>query len=359
MNFLDDSLLPENQEKLVIQVAPYGPEFLPSDSDDIPVTMAEQVQKAVDCYNAGATVLHVHVREADGKGSKRLSMFNEMLDRLRHAVPKMVLQVGGSISFAPEGEGAEARWLNDDTRHMLAELKPVPDQVTIAINTNQMNVCELMTDDDVAGTSLALPAYQEAYREMWIPSGPAFVAEHLRRLHEAGIQPHFMLGDVGQLETVERLIRRGVHKGPLVLNWVAIGGGADGPNPYNMMEFIRRVPDGAVLTLESLMRHVLPINTMAIAMGLHVRVGIEDNLWGRKGERFTSVQQVEQMARISRELHREVATGEDARRIYQIGTQYKTVDETLAKLGYAPNRQRGERGTPLHGLTLPAVPRAA
>ena len=99
----------------------------------------------MDCWNAGATVLHVHCREADGKGSKRLSMFNELLARLRDAVPKMVLQVGGSISFAPEGEGDDAKWLSDDTRHMLAELNPKPDQVTIAINTNQMNVCELLT----------------------------------------------------------------------------------------------------------------------------------------------------------------------------------------------------------------------
>ena len=347
MQFLDDSLLPEHQQPLVIQVAPYGPEFLPGDSDDIPVTMAEQVQKAVDCWNAGATVLHVHVREADGKGSKRLSMFNEMLARLREAVPKMLLQVGGSISFAPEGEGGDARWLEDDTRHMLAELTPKPDQVTIAINTNQMNVCELMTADDVAGTSLALPAYQQAYSEMTIPSGPAFVAEHLRRLQAAGIQPHFMLGDAGQLETVERLIRRGVYTGPLVLNWVGIGGGADGPNPYNMMEFIRRVPPGAVLTIESIMRNVLPLTTMAIAMGLHTRVGIEDNLWGRKGQRMTSVQQVEQQVRIARELHREVASGEQERAIYQIGKQYGSADETLARLGYAPNRQPGERGAPL------------
>ncbi len=347
MQFLDDSLLPENQQPLVIQVAPYGPEFLPGDSDDIPVTMAEQVQKAVDCWNAGATVLHVHVREADGKGSKRLSMFNEMISRLREAVPKMVLQVGGSISFAPEGEGADAKWLSDDTRHMLAELDPKPDQVTIAINTNQMNVCELLTADDVAGTSLALPAYQDAYREMWFPSGPAFVEEHLRRLQAAGIQPHFMLGDAGQLETVERLIRRGVYTGPLVLNWVAIGGGSDGPNPYNMMEFIRRVPPGAVLTVEGLMRNVLPLTTMAIAMGLHVRCGIEDNLWGRKGHRITSAKQVEQLVRISRELYREVATGDEARQIYRIGEHYRTADQTLARLGYAPNRQPGERGAPL------------
>jgi uncharacterized protein (DUF849 family) len=347
MHFLDDSLLPENQDPLVIQVAPYGPEFLPTDSDDIPVSMDAQVQKAVDCWNAGATVLHVHVREADGSGSKRLSMFNELLGRLRVAVPKMILQVGGSISFAPEGEGADAKWLNDDTRHMLAELDPKPDQVTIAINTNQMNVCELLTPDDVAGTSLGQPAYANAYREMWIPSGPAFVEEHLKRLQAAGIQTHFMLGDVGQLETVERLVRRGVYRGPLVLNWVAIGGGSDGPNPYNMMEFVRRTPDGAVLTIEGLMRNVTPLTTMAIAMGLHVRVGIEDNLWGRKGERLTSVQQIEKAVRIARELYRDVATGDEARRIYRLGDRYLDADETLARIGWPPNRAPAQTGTPL------------
>ncbi|HKU00187.1 MAG TPA: 3-keto-5-aminohexanoate cleavage protein [Paraburkholderia sp.] len=350
MHFLDDSLLPEQQEKLVIQVAPYGPQYLPGDSDDIPVTMAQQIQKARDCYNAGATVLHVHVREADGKGSKRISMFNEMLARLRDAVPEMILQVGGSISFAPESEGSAAKWLNDDTRHMLAELDPVPDQVTIAVNTNQMNVMELKTPEDLAGTSRAKPAYYEAFREMFIPSGPGFVEEHLRRLQAAGIQPHFMLGDVGQLETVERMIRRGKYTGPLILNWVGIAGGMDGPNPRNLMEFVNRVPDGAVLTVESLDRHVLPLNTIAIALGLHVRVGIEDTLWGRKGERISSVRQIEQAVRISRELYREVATAQEARRIYRIGEHYASVDETLSKNGFAPARRAGQRGFTQHGL---------
>ncbi|MEY4473308.1 MAG: hypothetical protein RL671_1612, partial [Pseudomonadota bacterium] len=172
MHFLDDSLLPENQEKLVIQVAPYGPQWLPGDfPEDIPVTMADQVQKAVDCYNAGATVLHLHCREADGSGSKRLSLFNEMIDRIRTACPDMLIQVGGSISFAPEGEGAEAKWLSDDTRHMLAELTPKPDQVTIAINTNQMDISALMSADDIAGTSLTNPALYETYRNMHYESG--------------------------------------------------------------------------------------------------------------------------------------------------------------------------------------------
>ena len=347
MQFLDDSLLPENQEKLVIQVAPYGPQWLPGDSDDIPLTMDEQVQKAVDCYNAGATVLHVHVREADGKGSKRLSMFNEMLARLREAVPKMVLQVGGSISFAPEDDGQAAKWLSDDTRHMLAELNPKPDQVTIAINTTQMNLMELMREEDYAGTSMADPAMQAAYRDMVVPSNPSWHEEHIRRLVANGIQPHFMLGSMASLETVERMIRSGVYKGPLILNYVAIGGGSAGLHPADMLEFVRRTPDGAVLTIESLNRNVVPMTTMAIALGLHVRVGIEDTLNGPDGKRATSVQQIEKMVRIARELNREIATGEDAHRIYQTGTFWSSTDETLRKLGMAPNRAPGVKNVPL------------
>ncbi len=343
MQFMDDSLLPENQQPLVIQVAPYAPSFLPRDSDDIPVSMTDQVQKAVDCYNAGATVLHVHVREPDGKGSKNLDMFNEMLDRLRSAVPGMILQVGGSISFAPKEGGEAAKWLSDDTRHMLAELNPKPDQVTIAINTNQMNVMELITDEDCAGTSMGEPEFKHAYTEMTYDSGPAFVKEHLKRLQAAGIQPHFMIGSIKDLETVERIIRVGQYTGPLVLNWVAIGGGHDGPNPRNMMEFINRCPQNAVLTLEGLMRNIYPINAMGIAMGLHARVGQEDNLWGARGERATSVQQIERIVRISGELFRPIASTDDARRIYQLGQSNWGIDETLERNGYLPNRISGAR----------------
>ena len=105
MYFTNDSMLPENQQPLIITVAPYGPQWLPSDSDDIPVTWEEQTQRAVDCYNAGATVLHLHVRDPKtGHGSKNFNEFNEQIARLRKAVPKMVIQVGGSISFAPDTE---------------------------------------------------------------------------------------------------------------------------------------------------------------------------------------------------------------------------------------------------------------
>ena len=348
MQFLDDSLDPKNQDKVVITVAPYGPEWMPADfPEDIPVTMEEQIQKAVDCYEAGATVLHLHVRELDGSGSKRLSKFNELIDGVRKAVPDMIIQVGGSISFAPESDGEAAKWLSDDTRHMLADLTPKPDQVTVAINTVQMNITELMYPEDIKGTSLHEPAYWEAYREMTVPAGPGWVEEHLRRLQASKVQPHFQLTGMHSLETLERLVRKGCYRGPLNLTWVGIGGGFDGPNPYNFMEFIRRSPDGACLTLETLMKNVLPVNTVAMSLGLHPRCGIEDTLIDQRGNRMSSVQQIQQLVRIAHELGREVANGKEAREIYRIGTWYANADETLAANGMTPNRQPGQKNVPL------------
>ncbi len=346
MNYLDGSLFPENQQPLIITAAPYAPSWLPSDfPEDIPVTMEQQVQKAVDCYNAGAAVLHLHVRELDGKGSKRLSKFNELIGGVRRAVPQMIIQVGGSISFAPETDGSAAKWLSDDTRHMLAELEPTPDQVTVTINTSQMNILEQFSTDDIRGTSMEDPEVFNAYKEMTVPAQPGWAEEHIRRLTKAGIQSAFQCYNINSFESVERLMRRGIYKGPLVMNWVAIGGGMDVPSLYNLANFVRATPDGAVLTVESSMRNVLPINMMGIALGLHVRCGIEDNLWHQSGTRKTgTVEQVEQLVRISREFGRPIATASQAREISKIGVFYDSVEETLAANGFAPNAKGRQQG---------------
>jgi hypothetical protein len=103
-----------------------------------------------------------------------------------------------------------------------------------------------------------------------------------------------------------------------------------------------------VLTLETSMLNVLPLNMMAIAMGLHVRCGIEDNIWTQdRKARMSSVKQVEQLVRISREFGREVATAKEARRIYRIGTFYRNADETLAENGFTPNRRLLDRSVRL------------
>ena len=346
MNFLDGHLFPENQQPLVITAAPYAPSWVPSDfPGEIAVTMEEQIQKAVDCYEAGATVLHLHVRELDGKGSKRLSKFNELIAGVRARVPEMIVQVGGSISFAPETDGAAAKWLSDDTRHMLAELDPKPDQVTVTINTSQMNILEQFDARDIQGTAMEDPAVFNAYKEMTVPAQPGWAEEHIRRLSAAGIQSAFQCYNINSFESVERLMRRGVYKGPLVMNWVAISGGMDAPNIYNLANFVRAVPDGAVLTVESSVRNVLPVNMMGIAMGLHVRCGTEDVLWNQtRSAKIGTVAQIEQLVRISREFGRPIATAQEARDISRIGVFYDSAEESLLANGFAPNRNGGNQG---------------
>ena len=346
MNFLDGHLFPENQQPLIITAAPYAPGWVPSDfPEDIPVTMDEQIQKAVDCYNAGATVLHLHVRELDGKGSKRLSKFNELIAGVRARVPEMIIQVGGSISFAPESEGQAAKWLSDDTRHMLAELDPIPDQVTVTVNTSQMNVTDHAEDADFKGTSRENQTLFDTYKDMIVPANPLWVEEHVRRLSAKGIQSAFQCYNTNSFESVERLMRRGFYKGPLFMNWVAIGGGMDTPNVYSLGNFMRGVPDGAVVTVESNVRNVLPVNMMGIAMGLHVRCGTEDGIWNqRRTAKQSSVKQIKQLVRISQEFGRDIATAKQAREICKIGVFYDTVEETLQAAGFAPNRNGGNQG---------------
>ena len=82
---------------------------------------------------------------------------------------------------------------------------------------------------------------------MTVPAQPGWVEEHIRRLTAASIQSAFQCYNINSFESVERLMRRGVYRGPLVMNWVAISGGMDAPNIYNLANFVRATPDGAVL----------------------------------------------------------------------------------------------------------------
>jgi uncharacterized protein (DUF849 family) len=346
MDFVDDSLYPENMDPLIITAAPYGPSWIPGDAADIPVTWKEQVQAGVDCYNAGATHLHIHVRNpATGMLSKDFDQFNEFIGMLRQAVPKMILSVGGSISFAPKTADAKAKWLDYDTRHMLTELDPKPDQVTIAIGTGMMDLLQMWSEDDIKGTHLEHnEKARQAWAGLWADAGPAFYIEHLKRLRANGVQPYFMLGYIHQLEIVERLIRKGLYMGPLNHCLVSIGGGACGRNPFDWMEYLRRSPQGSILCWENTMRGVIPMTAMAVVLGIHVRVGNEDNIWRVKGERFPSVKQVEQMARLSEAYGRKVATAEEAHKLMKTGVWYDSIDETLKELGMTPNRKSGEPG---------------
>jgi uncharacterized protein (DUF849 family) len=357
--FRDGDLLPENQDPLIITAAPYGPAWRPDDyPGEIPVTWDEQVEAAVRCYEAGASILHIHVRDPQtGKISKNFQEYADQIGRLREAVPDMVLQIGGSISFAPEGNAA-AQWQGYDTRHMLAEIDPKPDQVTVAIGTSLYDITSMLGPDDVADTHMANEQVMWQYSQMVADATPEFYIEHIKRLRDNDIQVYFAIGHVHQLEIIERLIRRGLYMGPVNGFFSMVGGGVAGSNPFDYMELVRRTPQGSVWTYQGMMRYELPFNAMSIVLGQHVRCGVEDNLWGRKGERATTLDQIETLTTIAGRLGRTIATAEDARRILKIGTWYDTTEETLFNLGLPPNRPEGQPGFLVYD-TDGRLPRAA
>jgi uncharacterized protein (DUF849 family) len=291
MYFTDESLLPENQQPLMITVAPYGPQWMPSDyPEDIPVSWDAQVQKAIDCYNAGATVLHIHVRDPEtGKISKKFSEYGYFIGRLREAVPKMVLQIGGSISFSPE-PGEEAHWQGYDTRHMLTEINPKPDQITIVVGTTQMNILTLTTPDDVKGTHLENPAVQKAYQNMVADATPDFYIEHLKRLREHQIQPMFALAHVHTLEAIEHPSARGVYGARGHTMTALSGAGGCGRNPFDFMEWVRRSPHGS-LRRSNPMADGGAFAAMSVALG-SLSGSESKTISGAASERMTSVQQV-------------------------------------------------------------------
>ena len=117
---------------------------------------------------------------------KNLKECGYLVGRLRQAVPKMVLQVGGSISLALEGD-EKAKSQSYDTRHMLAEIDPAPDQVTVAIGSTQYDMTPLITMDDVQGTHLSNPEQIWAFSQMVADATSDFYVEHLKRLKKTGI----------------------------------------------------------------------------------------------------------------------------------------------------------------------------
>ncbi len=354
MYFTDDSLLPENQAPLMITAAPYGPMWMPQDippEQKLPLTWEEQTQIAVDCYNAGATILHIHVRDPKtGHISKNFQEYNEQIARVRKAVPKMILQIGGSISFAPASGEEEASFATFDARHKLAELDPKPDQVTVSMGTSLYDLTAIHpVDDAFGGTRFTNPAMIHAMANLVADGTPDFYIEHVKRLVKNGIQPYFALGHIHSLEIIERLIRRGYYTGPVNGFFSTGAGGVCGVNPFDLMEMVRRTPHGSFFTYQSTFRHTHPVSALMIALGQHTRAGIEDNLWNTtKGVRMTTIEMIERHVRMAKELGRRIATAEEARSMLKIGTMYKSVEETLANIGLPPNRHPGHMGFLVH-----------
>ena len=194
----------------------------------------------MDCYEAGATVLHFHVRNpATGMGSTNFDHYNYLLKRVKEAVPDMIIQVGGSISFAPHTDDAKAKWLDYDTRHMLTELDPKPEYVTVTTGTTLWDIASTFSKRTSRARTWMTPrCLPRGPAWWWIPHLPSTSSTSGVFARTASSPISFpRMSTMGSDRT---LYPCRFYMGPLNMALCGYGGGTIDRNPFDLMHFLER-----------------------------------------------------------------------------------------------------------------------
>ena len=283
-------------KKLVITVAITGGMQGKEVNPNLPMTPDEQAQASYECYNAGASIIHLHVRDKDGQSTDDLNVYSEVISKIRAKCP-IIIQVGNGIGIRNFADKRDPYQFNMQERMNLINIDPKPDMFTIN-----------------AGT---IDTWNIVYLENPIP----FNEEFCRRAKERGVPDiEAEIYNLGQLGNILHLRDHGFLSEPLHMNFVhGMAGGSMPPTPESLLHFVRAVPEGTQWQTMAIGRFQIPMITMAMAMGGNVRIGFEDNVYYGKGELAKSnAQMVERVVRIAKEVGREVATAEEARKIMKL-----------------------------------------
>jgi 3-keto-5-aminohexanoate cleavage enzyme len=143
-----------------------------------------------------------------------------------------------------------------------------------------------------------------------------------RTMKEAGTKPEMEIFEPGMIASAEALVAQGLATEPLHFGFVLGSRGSLPATAKNLLYLSETIPPGSTWTVAGIGRWQLPMAVLAIAMGGHVRVGLEDNLYYRKGQLATNEQLVARVARIAAEAGRTVASPEEARRILGLPGTY-------------------------------------
>lgn len=268
-------------EKLIITVAPIGSIPTKAQTPHVPVTPAEVIQDAYDCYNAGASVVHIHARDKEQKPSHDFDFFSEAVAGIRSKCD-MIIQIstGGRAS---QGQETRGRALAIEGVEMAS------------LNTGSVN--------------FPTSAYVNE---------PALI-EHLAKVMlDRGIKPEIECFDFSFISNGLDLLKKGLLKPPLHFNFVM---GLKGALPYSLPNYVhmmQSIPAGSTWNVSGVGPAQLTLAMPSLITGGHVRVGLEDNIYYSKGILATNVQLVGRIVRLARELGREVATPAEARAILQL-----------------------------------------
>ena len=267
-------------EKLIITAAICGAEVTKEHNPNVPYTVEEIREEARRAYEAGASIIHLHVREDDGTPTQSKERYQVCMEAIRQVCPDVIIQpsTGGAV-----GMTADER---------LEPLELHPEMATLDCGTLNFGGDEIFVNTE------------------------NMIKDFGQRMMERGIKPECEVFDKSMIDMALRLSKKGFIKEPLHFNLVmGVNGGISG-EPRDLLYLTESLPKNATYTVSGIGRHQLSLNTMAILLGGHVRVGFEDNIYLRKGELAeSSADFVKRIVDLSVILGREIATPKDARRI--------------------------------------------
>lgn len=267
-------------EKLIITAAICGAEVTKEHNPNVPYTVLEIATEAEKAYTAGASIIHLHVREDDGTPTQNRERFKACMEAIKERCPDAIVQpsTGGAVGMSNE-----------------ERLQPVdlrPEMATLDAGT-----CNFGGDDVFVNTENTIKEFGQ-------------------KMIELGVKPEIEVFDKGMIDMAIRLQKKGFIKTPMHFNFVMGVNGGITATPRDLVFMEGSIPAGSTFTVSGIGRSEFQMAAMAIIMGGHVRVGFEDNVYIEKGiPAKSNAELVERVVRIAKELGRAIATPKEARKI--------------------------------------------
>jgi 3-keto-5-aminohexanoate cleavage enzyme len=274
--------LPDN--KVIITVAQTGALVNKEMNPNVPEQPDEIIDSAHDCYNEGAAIVHIHARDRSGQNTSNPEIYKTIRDGIRE---KCNLIIQYSTGGGPE--------LTQEQR--IECLNATPEMASL-------NMGSLMR---ISGKYTGIP---------W-SNMPGEIDLYVSRMRELGVKPEMEVYNLAMFRDVNDVIEKGLVEKPYYINLV-LGmkyQGACDATPKILSTLYDCLPENAIFNCTAVGTAQLPITTMAMIMGGCVRVGLEDNIFYSKGDLATNARLVARTVRIARELGKEPATPDEARKI--------------------------------------------
>lgn len=270
-------------EKLIITAAICGAEVTKEHNPSVPYTVEEIGREAESAYKAGASIIHLHVRNDDGTPTQDRERFRLCIEEIKRRCPDVIIQpsTGGAVGMTNE--------------ERLQPVDLIPEMATLDCGT-----CNFGGDDIFVNTENSIKAFGQ-------------------KMIELGVKPEVEVFDKGMIDMAIRLQKKGFIKAPMHFNFVLGVNGGISATPRDFVFMQGSVPEGSTFTVSGIGRSQFPMAVMAIISGGHVRVGFEDNVYIEKGVPAKSNGElVERAVRLAKELGREIASPQEARQILGI-----------------------------------------